>query len=207
MPGRLCDGVRSGNGECRLDDAAAEDAGISGASRHNRPALLELVARIDEWDVLLCFDWSRITRNTEDLGWLKNRVRLHQRQAFETSTGLDLENIGSQVMGVMHEQFLSKLAADTHRGLRGKATKGLNAGGRPYGYRSEDVEGGKRLVIEDDQAEVVREVLPKVVDSTVGVLTRPGSSRSPSVGSHGRRALPNARCDPAPHRTEQGLRV
>src|SRR5262245_5041524 len=32
-----------------------EEAGISGASRHNRPRLLELVARIDEWDVLLAF--------------------------------------------------------------------------------------------------------------------------------------------------------
>jgi len=40
---------------------------------------------------------------------------------------------------------------------------------------------------------VTREVLPEVVDSAVGVLTRPGSSGSPSVGSHGWRTLPNAR--------------
>jgi DNA invertase Pin-like site-specific DNA recombinase len=36
------------------DSLIATDAGISGASRHNRPALLDLFARIGEWDVLLC---------------------------------------------------------------------------------------------------------------------------------------------------------
>jgi hypothetical protein len=43
-----------------------------------------------------------------------------------------------------------------------------------------------------------QEVLPKLVDSAVGVLTRPGSSGSPSVGSHGRRTVPDARRDPSP---------
>ena len=42
-----------------------EDAGISGASRHERPQFLELMARIDEWDVLLCWDFSRLARNEE----------------------------------------------------------------------------------------------------------------------------------------------
>ena len=30
-----------------------QDAGVSGASRHNRPGLLELFANIDGWEVLL----------------------------------------------------------------------------------------------------------------------------------------------------------
>ena len=50
------------------------EAGISGASRHNRPGLLGLVARIDEWDVLLCWDSSRLARDGEDLGWIRNRL-------------------------------------------------------------------------------------------------------------------------------------
>lgn len=45
-----------------------EEAGVSGASRHNRPRLLELVARIDEWDVLLAFDFSRLARNQRTSG-------------------------------------------------------------------------------------------------------------------------------------------
>ena len=31
-----------------------EDAGISGASRHERTKFLELMARMGSWDVLLC---------------------------------------------------------------------------------------------------------------------------------------------------------
>ena len=48
------------------------------------------------------------------------------------------------------------------------------------------------------------EVLPEVVDRAAGVLTRPGKSGPPSVGSHGRRSLPDARSDPNP---AQGLHL
>src|SRR5262245_57065328 len=43
-----------------VEGLVVEDQGISGASRHNRPRLLKLVARMDEWDVLLAFDFSRM---------------------------------------------------------------------------------------------------------------------------------------------------
>ena len=46
-----------------VEDLVVEDAGVSGASRHNRPKLLELIARIEEWDRLLCFDFSRLSLN------------------------------------------------------------------------------------------------------------------------------------------------
>ena len=144
------------------------DAGISGASRHNRPALLELMARIDEWDVLLCWDSSRLARDSEDLGWIRNRLRAHRRTGYEVSTGLDLFNVGAKVLGVMAEEYLVKLRADTQRGLRGRAERGLSTGGTPYGYRSEPValdehgrpvEGaGFRIVIDETEAAVVRRI-------------------------------------------------
>jgi site-specific DNA recombinase len=46
-----------------VEDLAIEDAGISGASRHERPKFLELIARIAEWDVLLCWT-SPVSRET-----------------------------------------------------------------------------------------------------------------------------------------------
>ena len=68
------------------DSLIATDAGISGASRHNRPALLDLFARIGEWDVLLCWDSSRLARDSEDLGWIRNRLRARKRSGYEAST-------------------------------------------------------------------------------------------------------------------------
>jgi DNA invertase Pin-like site-specific DNA recombinase len=151
-----------------VEALVVSEAGISGASRHNRPGLLELVARIDEWDVLLCWDSSRLARDSEDLGWIRNRLRAHRRSGHEVSTGLDLFNVGAKVLGVMAEEYLVKLAADTQRGLRGRAERGLATGGRPYGYRSEPValdeqgravEGaGFRLVVDEAEAAVVRRI-------------------------------------------------
>ncbi len=119
-----------------VDELAFEDAGISGASRHNRPKLLELVARIDEWDVLVCFDFTRLARDSEDLGWIRNRLRVHKRTAYAVDTGLEIFNVGAKVLGVLGEEYLSKLRADTHRGLRGRVERGFSGGGLPFGYRS-----------------------------------------------------------------------
>ena len=121
------------------ESIVVSEAGISGASRHNRPGLLGLVERVSEWDVLLCLDSSRLARDSEDLGWIRNRLRAHRRTGYEVSTGLDLFNVGAKVLGVMAEEYLVKLRTDTQRGLRGRAERGLATGGTPYGYRTEPV--------------------------------------------------------------------
>ncbi len=165
-----CREFAENRGWCVLEDLVVEDAGVSGASRHNRPRLLEMVARIEEWDVLLCFDFSRLARDSEDLGWIRNRLRAHRRAAYEASTGLELFNIGAKVLGVLNEEYLVKLRADVRRGLRGRVERNLFAGGTPYGYRTEaipsgridphgnDVPAGFRLVVDEEQAEVVRRI-------------------------------------------------
>ena len=132
------------------------EAGVSGASRHNRPGLLGLIHRIDDWDVLLCFDFSRLTRNVEDHGWLLNRLRAEKRTAYEATTGLELSNLGAQVGGVMNAEYLDRLRAFTHNGLLRRAERGLAAGSPPYGYRTEEAPGGRRIVIHESQSEVVR---------------------------------------------------
>src|SRR5215472_4072481 len=151
-----------------VEHLVVTDAGISGASRHNRPRLLDLIARIDDWDVLLCWDSSRLARDSEDLGWIRNRLRAHRRTGYEVSTGLDLFNVGAKVLGVMAEEYLVKLRADTARGLRGRAERGLATGGTAYGYRTvpvavddqgRAVEGaGHRLVVDEAAATVVRRI-------------------------------------------------
>jgi DNA invertase Pin-like site-specific DNA recombinase len=150
-----CREYAEGQGWTVVESLVVAEAGISGASRHNRPRLLELIDRVAEWDVLLCFDFSRLARDSEDMGWIRNRLRIGKRTAVESSTGLDLFNVGSKVMGVFHEEYLVKLRADVHRGLRGKAERGLHAGGRAYGYRTVEAPGGKRLEVDRDQAATV----------------------------------------------------
>ena len=164
-----------------VEELVLQDAGISGASRHNRPRLLELISRLDEWDVLLCFDFSRLARDAEDLGWIRNRLRVQKRTAFAAADGLELFNVGAKVLGVMNEEFLVKLRADTHRGLRGRVERGFSGGGTPYGYQSEAVHRGRtggrgeaipdgyRLKINEPAAATVRRIFE---DYTNGVGLR-----------------------------------
>lgn len=139
------------------EDLVVEEPAVSGASRHNRPAFVKLFARIDEWDVLLAYDFARLSRDGEDLGWIRNELRARRRSAFEAKTGLDIFNIGSRVLGVFSEEFREQVARDTHRGLQGRVERGLSAGGRPFGYDSiREPDGkGSRLHVNPEQAEVV----------------------------------------------------
>lgn len=153
-----------------VESLIVSEAGISGASRHNRPGLLDLFARIAEWNLLLCWDSSRLARDSEDLGWIRNQLRAHKRSGFEASTGLDLTNIGAKMLGVIAEEYLVKLRADTQRGLRGRAERGLSTGGRPYGYRTDPIPSGQvdahgnaiaagyRVTIDEAEAPTVRRI-------------------------------------------------
>lgn len=145
------------------------DAGISGATRHNRAGLLAMLDRIAEWDVLLVFDDSRLARNTEDAGWVRNQLEEHGRTGFDVSTGLELSNVGSQVMSVMSAEQRKKIAADTKRGQRGQFERGFATGGVAYGYRLEARRGdGTRrdseLVLVPEEAAVVRRMFAMYAD-------------------------------------------
>lgn len=76
-------------------------------------------------------------------------------------------NPQKKVMGVLNEEYLVKLRADTRRGLQGRVERKLFAGGTPYGYRTEqvpsgsDASGGSRLVIDPDQAQVIRGIFKR----------------------------------------------
>src|SRR5262245_7359879 len=76
-----------------------QDAGISGASRHNRPGLLRLMDRIDSWDTLLVWDGSRIARNLEDFGWVLNLLEEHEREGWDVMASQPLASLASQIGG------------------------------------------------------------------------------------------------------------
>ena len=165
-----CRDFATSRGWSIADDLVVQDAGISGASRHERPQFLELMARINEWDVLLCWGFSRLARNEEDLGWVRNRLKAAKKNAYAVNTGRSIHDLGSRVEGVIAAEYLEKLKADTHRGLRGRAERSLFPGGLPYGYRTEELPSGRvdphgrsipagyRMRIDQPQSEVVRRI-------------------------------------------------
>ena len=154
-----------------VEELIFTDKAVSGGTRYNRPGLLELIDRIPEWDFLLCYDFTRLSRDGEDIGWIRNNLRVQRRTAYAVDTGLDIFNVGAKVMGVLGEEYLEKLRHDTRRGLQGQFERGFWTGGTVYGYSSEpDYTSGKRdsrgepkpdgyrLVIDGDQATVIRRI-------------------------------------------------
>jgi hypothetical protein len=101
---------------------------------------------------------------------VRNRLKSVKKAAHAVNTGRSIHDLGSRVEGVIAAEYLEKLKADTHRGLRGRAERGLSAGGLPYGYRTEELPSGRtdphgrsvpagyHFVIDQPQAAVVRRI-------------------------------------------------
>jgi hypothetical protein len=63
----------------------------------------------------LCWDFSRLARNEEDLGWVRNRLRAAKKNGYAVNTGRSIHVLGSRVKGVIAAEYLEKLKVDTHR--------------------------------------------------------------------------------------------
>jgi hypothetical protein len=98
------------------DELVVQDAGISGASRHERPQFLELMARIPEWDVSLVQGLlaARVQRGRPRVDLQPPQVGQDERLCREPRRSID--DLGSQVQGVIAAEYLDKLTADTHAG-------------------------------------------------------------------------------------------
>ncbi len=141
----------------RSDDA------VSGATpfalRPGSKALLAdaLAAR---FDVLIVEGLDRSFRDVGEQEQIVKRLEHRGIRIIGTADGYDTNARGRKVMriarGMINELYLDDLREKVHRGLAGQFDRGMSAGGRSYGYRSEQTAHGYRLVIDEAQAEVVR---------------------------------------------------
>jgi DNA invertase Pin-like site-specific DNA recombinase len=155
--------------------------------------------RIGEWDVLVAYDFARLTRNEEDQGWALNRLKSHRKRAVEASTGLELANIGARVMGVMNAEYREKVSKDTHRGLSGAFDRKHATGGCPFGYRTvpiikgEDAHGhpiteGYRLEVDPERAPIIERIFTLYTQQGMGLRNlahQLNAERLPSPSGNG----------------------
>jgi DNA invertase Pin-like site-specific DNA recombinase len=125
-----------------LDAYVRSDQEISGAALAGRPGLQSLIADAKRhprpFDRILIDDTSRLARNVADALKMVEVLKFHNVGATFVSQGIDtLEKTARQLVtinGMMDEQFLVGLADKVHRGQEGRVLKGLNPGGKLYGY-------------------------------------------------------------------------
>lgn len=114
------------------------------------------------WEVLLIEGLDRLSREVGEQEAIVKRLEHRGIRIVGTSDGYDSQAGGRKVMriarGLVNELYLDDLRAKTHRGLAGQFERGLHVGGVSYGYRSEEVPGGRRLAVDEPRAEIVREI-------------------------------------------------
>ena len=141
--------------------AVYSDEGISGSTPvADRPGGQAMLNGLQPGDLLIVEALDRISRSLLEQERIVRRLEHAGVRIIGVNDGYDTELKGRKLLrgirGVLSEAYLEDLANRTHRGLEGKALAGLSAGGCPYGYRTVEADGGRRLQIREDQARWVR---------------------------------------------------
>ncbi len=176
---RRCREYATARGWIVLDDFVRCDQAVSAASLAGRNGLLSLAEearrRPRPFDRLLVDDTSRFARNIVDGLKLIEVLRWNGVYVVAVSQGIDSEQKTARQLltlhGMIDEQYIAGVADKVHRGQEGRMLKGLQPGGRCYGYRNVPIEDptnlgkygrpvvlGVRLEIDDEQAAVVRSI-------------------------------------------------
>ena len=148
-----------------LTDFMFSDEAISGAGL-DRPGFQQLLraakASPRVIDVILVDDTSRISRSLADTVRLREDLNFTGIRFIAVSQGIDSDDEQSDVMmtvhGLVDSLYIKELAKKTHRGLEGLALKGFHTGGSCFGYRSEKLDDGSQLQIDEEEATIVRRI-------------------------------------------------
>lgn len=147
------------------------DSAVSGATPFAmRPGSKALLADAlaGRFDVLIVEGLDRTFRDVGEQEAIVKRLEHRGIRIIGTSDGYDTQAKGRKVMriarGLVNELYLDDLSEKTHRGLVGNFQRGMSAGGRSYGYRTEDAPGGRRMVIDEAEAKHVRWIFERYAE-------------------------------------------
>ncbi len=143
---------------CLSDEAVSGSVPV--ALRPGGKRLMQAIVA-GEVDVLILEGLDRLSRDSLEQEKIVRIIEHRGVRVLGVSDGYDSRMTGKTLMrgmrGLINQVYLQDLAHKTHRGLAGQFSRGLSAGGRSYGYRTEDAGGaGRRMVIDEAEAVHVR---------------------------------------------------
>ena len=146
------------------------DPGISGEKLEERPALVDLLSRLDEFDAVLVVDESRLARDELVAAVIRNHLRRASVKLITPSGETDLTDpLGSLTSGLLalvnqYEQQLRRAKMIT--GLQATARAGYWTGGpAPHGYRPAPTDDSHTtLAVYEPEAEFLRNAVSLIVD-------------------------------------------
>lgn len=136
------------------------DEGLSGSlSIFKRPSLSKLLSEMNQGDVLLAYDSSRIARDT--MVWLNVEMTVNKAGgSIELASGVNGNTLEMQlirrIMSQVNEYSLKKMRERTVMALKAKSDDGFILGKAPYGYV---ISKDRRSYIEvDGEQEVLNKI-------------------------------------------------
>jgi site-specific DNA recombinase len=150
------------------------DEGISGKNLTERPAIQDLIADIERGEVqnVLVFKIDRLTRSTADLIYLTELFN-QQNCAFNSLTeSIDTQTASGRmflkIIGIFAEFERENIIERVKVGIERKIREGYVIGGHTsYGYERE--KGEKIQTINEQEAEIVREIFDMYVNQGVSI--------------------------------------
>ena len=149
------------------------DEGKSGKNIEGRPQFLQMLKDIesgkDKVEFVLVFKLSRFGRNAADVLSSLQRMQDFGVNLICVEDGIDSSKDSGKLMisvlSAVAEIERENILVQTMEGRRQKAREGKwNGGFAPYGYKLENGE----LLIAEDEAEVIRIIYDKYVNTTMG---------------------------------------
>ena len=192
---RKCKEYASKQGWQFLEDHVYADEALSGAGA-DRPEFARMLQAASQLprplDVLLLDDTSRLSRNQGETARIFERLNFLGVRIVAVSQGIDSQSEQADVLvtvhGLVDSLFIKELAKKTHRGLEGRALKGLCTGGRCYGYNNIREGDAVRQQINAAEAVIVRRIFElaandfslKTIAKTLNAKAFPPPDRVPA---------------------------
>jgi len=150
------------------------DRAKSGSSTVNRTNFRRMLADAGEkkFNILLVHKMDRFSRSILTGGIAKNELETNGvkiRSASENIDDTPLGKFAANLLACMSEYYIDNLSSEVHKVMDQKASKGLFLGGTPpLGFCINTVDGEKVYAIDEDEAQIVRDIFSMFVDLGCG---------------------------------------
>lgn len=151
---------------CKINDwnkyEVFTDAGASGSTT-KRPALIDMMNRLSEFDLVLVYKLDRLTRNVRDLLDMLDTFEQHNvsfrsaTEVYDTSSAMG--RLFVTLVGAMAEWERSTISERTEMGKLSAVNQGVHVSKVPFYYDKID---GK--LYPNDKAEIVRYMVKRVLE-------------------------------------------
>lgn len=149
------------------------DDGVSGRSATSRPAFQDAIAfcATHQVDYFICWSTSRFARNKMDASKYKLMLKIGGTRVVYSSADIDPDTdegwVADSLFEVMDELYSRNISRDTRRSMMQNARDGYyNGGARPFGYDVVAVGRRKKLIPNDAESAIVRDIFNMYVSGS-----------------------------------------